>query len=116
AGVAGRRRRAVPAAPGRGRRGVDARGGRALGLGRRGTRDGARALAGRRDGVVASARRGLRAATTRLDGTDARLRALDPRRVLERGYTITRDERGALVRAAAQVPTGPVPTAETAAG
>jgi exodeoxyribonuclease VII large subunit len=116
AGAAGRLRRAVPAALDRERRTVDAQRRRALELGRRGTRDSARGLTRRNDAVMASARRGLRVATSRLDGADARLRALDPRRVLERGYTITRDEQGTVVRAAAAVEPGSVLTTETAAG
>jgi exodeoxyribonuclease VII large subunit len=114
--VAGRLRRAVPAGLDRERRTVDAQRRRVLELGRRGTRSAARARARRQDAAVASARRGLRAAATRVDGADARLRALDPRRVLERGYTITRDERGAVVRAAADVGPGSVLTTETGAG
>jgi exodeoxyribonuclease VII large subunit len=39
-----------------------------------------------------------RAAARYLEGSEARLRALDPRRVLERGYSITRDERGRVVK------------------
>ena len=39
-------------------------------------------------------------ATLRLDGSEAVVRALDPRRVLERGYTITRDADGRVVRRA----------------
>ncbi len=116
AGAAGRLRRAVPAALDRERRTVDGQRRRALELGRRGTRSGTAALARRRDAVGVSARRGLRAATTRLDGADARLRALDPRRVLERGYTITRDEQGAIVRAAADVAPGSALETETAVG
>jgi len=115
-GVAARLRRAVPAGLDRERRTVDARRRRAVELGRRATRSGALSLARRHDAVVASARRGVRAATARVGGADARLRALDPRRVLERGYTITRDEQGVLVRAAADVAPGSVLTTETGAG
>jgi exodeoxyribonuclease VII large subunit len=41
-----------------------------------------------------------------LDGVSARVTSLDPARVLERGYSITRDESGAVVRAAAAVSAG----------
>ena len=40
----------------------------------------------------------LREASLALDASDATVRALDPRRVLERGYSITRDEHGRAVR------------------
>jgi exodeoxyribonuclease VII large subunit len=36
----------------------------------------------------------------RIDALEARLAALDPRAVLERGYSIVRDEEGRVVRAA----------------
>ncbi|HEV2309292.1 MAG TPA: exodeoxyribonuclease VII large subunit, partial [Acidimicrobiia bacterium] len=58
----------------------------------------------------------LRAGTVTLDGVDARVRALDPHRVLERGYTITRDEQGALVRTASSTGAGKVLVTETADG
>ena len=66
--------------------------------------------------VVDGGRRGTRGAGHRLDAADARLRALDPRRVLERGYTITRDADGAVLRAAGAVESGDVLVTETADG
>lgn len=42
----------------------------------------------------------------RLDHREAQVRALDPRRILARGYSLTRGEDGSLVRSAADVPTG----------
>jgi exodeoxyribonuclease VII large subunit len=47
-----------------------------------------------------------RAEVRRLDASAARLRALDPARVLERGYTITRNRDGRVVKRAAGVSTG----------
>ncbi len=84
--------------------------------GRGHTRDAAHAVSGSQRALVSSARRALRSGAVALDGVDARLRALDPHRVLERGYTITRDEQGTLVRAAAAVPDGGVLVTETADG
>lgn len=62
------------------------------------------------------ARRGSRDASRALDGVEARVRALDPRRVLERGYTITRTKDGTIVRAAAAVTAGDVVVTETGDG
>jgi exodeoxyribonuclease VII large subunit len=61
-------------------------------------RDAARELddCTRRVGELGRAR--VRAADLALDGHAALVRALDPRRVLERGYSITRDEHGRTVR------------------
>ena len=44
------------------------------------------------------------------------MRALDPRRVLERGYTITRDEQGRVVRHAADATAGALIVTELADG
>ena len=41
-----------------------------------------------------------------VERVEARLRALDPRRVLERGYTVTRDAHGGVVRASSGLATG----------
>ena len=62
------------------------------------------------------ARRGSRDASRALDGVEARVRALDPRRVLERGYTITRTKDGRIVRSAAAVTSGDVVVTETGVG
>ncbi len=70
--------------------------------GARATRQAAAKVAERQERVETAARRGLRTADGRVTGAEARLRGLDPRRVLERGYTITRDSGGrVLTRAAA---------------
>jgi exodeoxyribonuclease VII large subunit len=89
---------------------------RALDAGRRRIRESSvRAAAHERTlGVVAT--RGIRVATNRLDTIDARLRALDPRRVLERGYSITRTGDGTVVRAPADVGAGAMLFTETAGG
>jgi exodeoxyribonuclease VII large subunit len=115
-GIAGRLRRAVPAALERERRALDGRQRRAVHAGRRGALEGTRALASRHAAVVVASRHGLAAERGRVDGAAARLRALDPRRVLERGYTITRDEQGAIVRAADAVAGGSLLVTETADG
>jgi exodeoxyribonuclease VII large subunit len=115
-GLASRLVRTVPTVLERERRLVDANSARAVHAGRIGTRDAGRALERNRHGVIAGARRGLRGHGARLGTVDARLRALDPRRVLERGYTITRDEQGDVVRAAASVPAGSRLSTETADG
>ena len=47
-----------------------------------------------------------RAESRRLDASEARLRALDPARVLERGYTITRDRDGQVVKRVASLSAG----------
>ena len=84
--------------------------------GRRHAREAAQALRTREQALAGSTRRALRAGALELDGVEARLRALDPHRVLERGYTITRDDEGALVRAAADVRAGALLVTETADG
>jgi exodeoxyribonuclease VII large subunit len=72
-------------------------------------------LDGHRRHVVDAGRRGARRAREHLDAGEARLRALDPRRVLERGYTITRhDDR--VVRGPSDVAPGDELVTETAAG
>jgi exodeoxyribonuclease VII large subunit len=73
-------------------------------------------LEGCRARVVDTGRRGTRDAGRRLEAAIARLRALDPRRVLERGYTITRGTDGRVLRAAAQVVTGDELVTETGDG
>jgi len=52
--------------------------------------------------------RRLRDQTARLELLAARTRGLDPQRLLERGFTLTLDEQGALVRLAAAVRRGQV--------
>jgi exodeoxyribonuclease VII large subunit len=59
--------------------------------------------AGRASGAAPSQ---LRAAERRLDGVEARVRALDPSRTLARGWSITRRGDGSLVRSSADVGAG----------
>jgi exodeoxyribonuclease VII large subunit len=89
---------------------------RAVDAGRRRTREASARAALHRRTLGAAATRGMRTAGTRLDGADARLRALDPRRVLERGYTITRTNDGKVLRAATDVGVGDTLVTETAGG
>ena len=108
--------RSVPIGLERERRSVDASQARAVHAGQHGTRDASRAVERSERVVVTAARHELRGQSSRLDTADARLRALDPRRVLKRGYTITRDEQGQVVRAAAGIPVGSQLSTETARG
>jgi exodeoxyribonuclease VII large subunit len=89
---------------------------RAAARGRAGARDAQRALASRQQAILAAARRGTRDAVRRLDADEVRLRALDPRRVIERGYSITRGADGAVVRSVAVVTTDAVLVTEVADG
>jgi exodeoxyribonuclease VII large subunit len=68
---------------------------------------------GRLRGVASGALRGER---LRVDAATKRLRALDPQRVLERGYTITRTGDGTVVRSAAAVAPGELLVTETGEG
>jgi len=56
--------------------------------------------------LVGRAPAAIGAAARHLDSVEARVVALDPARVLARGYSITRDESGAVVRAASEVRVG----------
>jgi exodeoxyribonuclease VII large subunit len=71
--------------------------GRVEELGTRGVREAAATLDDRRRSLAAAGTRLTRGAVRHLEGSAARLRALDPRRVLERGYSITRDVRGGVL-------------------
>ena len=108
--------RGTPASLARERAHVDQRSGRVEELGRRRTHDSQVALAARERAVVSAATHHLRRAVTRLDGSETTLRALDPRRVLERGYTITRTTGGRIVRGATDVAIGDELITELAAG
>ncbi|HSO95951.1 MAG TPA: exodeoxyribonuclease VII large subunit [Acidimicrobiia bacterium] len=115
-GVARRVSRVVPASLDREIRMLDAHRRRAAESGQRGARRGTEAVDGRHDRVVAAARRLARVEEVRVEATAARLRALDPRRVLERGYTITRDAQGRAVRTAIAAAAGALLVTETADG
>jgi exodeoxyribonuclease VII large subunit len=56
--------------------------------------------------VAAASRRQLLERSARIDALERSLAHLDPRAVLERGYSIVRDERGAIVRRSRQVASG----------
>lgn len=60
--------------------------------------------------------RRLREGDSRLDGLGGQVRALDPARVLQRGYSVTRDAAGAVVRDAGAVAKGDRLLTEVAAG
>jgi exodeoxyribonuclease VII large subunit len=98
-------RRDAPAALVRASAHVERGHGRMQELGRRRTRDAAVMLRERERAMTAITARHLERATLRLDAAEGALRALDPRRVLERGYTITRTADGRIVRRAGDVET-----------
>jgi exodeoxyribonuclease VII large subunit len=62
------------------------------------------------------ARRKLAQEVERLSGREGRLRALDPKRVVERGFAILRLPTGKVVTDPAQAPEGTPLTAELRAG
>jgi exodeoxyribonuclease VII large subunit len=95
---------------------VERRHGRMQELGHRRTRDAAVMLRERERALVAIAARHLERATLRLDAGEVAVRALDPRRVLERGYTITRTADGRVVRRARDVGAGSELVTELASG
>jgi exodeoxyribonuclease VII large subunit len=84
--------------------------------GRRVTRDAQAALDARERVIAASAGHRLDLELLRLDARESTVRALDPRRVLERGYSITRDADGRIVRRAADAATGQLIVTELADG
>ena len=85
-------------------------------LGHRRTRDAAVALRERERALVSMASHHLGRATLRLDAGEASVRALDPRRVLERGYTITRTADGRVLRRVGDVGAGTELVTELASG
>jgi exodeoxyribonuclease VII large subunit len=85
-------------------------------LGRRATRERTRVLDERRREVVSHAGHQLRRESLRLDSHEAVVRALDPRRVLERGYSITRDGEGRVVTQATASLVGAILDTELATG
>jgi exodeoxyribonuclease VII large subunit len=74
------------------------------------------ALVERQRVLVTAAVRAGRVGGRALDSAAARLRALDPRRVLERGYSLTRDAEARVVRSPADVDPGALLVTETAGG
>lgn len=89
-----RTRRAAPRALVRDLALLERHRGRAEELGTRAVRDAVVVLDTRRDAIAVSVGRLARSEDRRIDALADRLRALDPKRVLERGYTITRDGSG----------------------
>jgi exodeoxyribonuclease VII large subunit len=85
-------------------------------LGRRAARDRRVALTSRERVLVTQAQHHLERAGLRVSSHDAIVRALDPRRVLERGYSITRDADGRVVRRAGDVVAGALVETELAGG
>ena len=75
-------------------------------LGRRATRDRSQALVARERALVTHSQHHLERAALRLERSVGIVRALDPRRVLERGYSITRDAEGHVVRRASDIAVG----------
>jgi exodeoxyribonuclease VII large subunit len=64
------------------------------------------ALAAAAQRLVARAPRAVTAAGRTLDGLEAQIRLVDPARTLARGWSITRDARGTVVRSPADVAAG----------
>ena len=85
-------------------------------LGRRATRDRRVALVARERELVTHAQHHLERAALRLSSHEGVVRALDPRRVLERGYSITRDADGRVVRRSNDVIAGAIVETELAGG
>jgi exodeoxyribonuclease VII large subunit len=95
---------------------VDACARRVAELGRRVAHDRRAALDGRERGLVTHAQHHLERAALRLGASEAVVRALDPRRVLERGYSITRAADGRVLRTVDEVAAGTVVETELARG
>lgn len=85
---------------------LERRRGRAEELGSRAARTAAATLDARTEALAAAGARLARSEDRRLDALTDRLRALDPARVLERGYSITRDGDGRVVKRAAALQAG----------
>lgn len=83
-------RRGAPAALARERGALERRRGRAEEIAGRGMREADARLRSHERTLTAAGTRSSRDAARHFDGIEARLRALDPVRVLERGYSITR--------------------------
>jgi exodeoxyribonuclease VII large subunit len=116
ADLARRVARAAPVAIDRERRGLAAHRRRVVERTRHRLRDSDAGIERHQGRLHAVATGALRGERLRVDAATNRLRALDPQRVLERGYTITRTEEGEVVRAAAAVSPGAVLVTETADG
>ena len=73
-------------------------------------------MAARERELVSHSQHHLERAALRLGHSEAVVRALDPRRVLERGYSITRDADGRVLRATDAVVAGALVETELASG
>src|SRR5262245_7718828 len=114
--AARRVQRGAPAVIARERARMDRTHGRVHELSRRRTRDASRELADCARRAAELGRRGVATASLRVDGTERAGRALDPRRVLERGYTITRTGDGRVVRTPSDTAVGDEIVTELAQG
>jgi exodeoxyribonuclease VII large subunit len=85
-------------------------------LGRRAARDADHALATRQRRIATHGQHHLDRAVLTLTGHESVVRALDPKRVLERGYSITRDEEGRVLRDVGGVGVGGMVETELAGG
>ena len=85
-------------------------------LGRRATRDRRVALGARERELASHAQHPLERAGLHLGRREAVVRALDPRRVLERGYSITRDADGRVLRTTDALVSGALVETELAGG
>jgi exodeoxyribonuclease VII large subunit len=101
-----RARRSPPVALARELAALERHRGRAEELGTRAAQQAASEIDGTERRLSSAGARIARAEGRRLDASEARLRALDPTRVLERGYTITRDRDGRVVKRVAGLTTG----------
>jgi exodeoxyribonuclease VII large subunit len=101
-----RARRGAPVALARELAALERHRGRAEELGTRATKQAAAAVDVTQRGLSSAGGRLARTESRRLDASEARLRALDPARVLERGYTITRDGDGQVVKRVARLSAG----------
>jgi exodeoxyribonuclease VII large subunit len=115
-GLARRVARAAPVAIARERQVLDAHRRHVVERSRRRIGDAATGIERHEGRLRGSAIGALRGEASRLDAAAAQLRALDPHRVLERGYTITRTETGRVVKAAGSVVPGETLVTETAEG
>jgi exodeoxyribonuclease VII large subunit len=114
--AARRVQRGAPAAVAREHAQVDRTHGRVQELGRRRARDASRTLDACARRATELARRSLDTGVLRLDASERAVRALDPRRVLERGYSITRAGDGSVVRRASDAVVGDELVTELAVG
>ena len=95
---------------------LTSRSGRAAQAGRRSIEHVEQQLAARTSEVAKLADRVLRTATSNLGHTETRVRALDPAALLRRGWSITRNTNGDVVRTVAETQSGDTLVTEVADG